>query len=394
MRSAVVIIAISLGVFAGMFTMAFMKGMANQRLASAIKTETSHIQLHTQEFIDVNDIEHYFKGSSGILKKTNENENVSAVSRRIIVNAIISSAEKGGGVRLIGVEPEREARITNIKDKLSEGNYLEELKRGNPIVIGNKLAEKLDVRLGSKIVAGLLDVNAQPIYTQFRVAGIFQTASGPYDEGTAFVDFDDLSEITQMPGDAAHEIAILLKDEQVSGEVSEMIQSAYPEMNVMQWFEIMPELGYLTETMDYYIYIFIIIILLALGFGIINTMLMVVLERVKELGMLMAVGMNRLRVFMMIMLETVFLSLTGGVIGIFLGSLVSRFFNHRGIDLSGLYKEGLSAIGYDSVVYPEIFIDMVIVITVLVIITGIVASVYPALKAIKLNPAEAIRTDN
>ena len=120
---------------------------------------------------------------------------------------------------------------------------------------------------------------------------------------------------------------------------------------------------------------------------------MVVLERVKELGMLMAVGMNKRRVFSMIMLETVFLSLTGGLIGLALGTGFSEFFKNRGMDLSGLYKEGLEAMGYDAIVYPEILPEMILIVTILVILTGIIASVYPALKALKLNPAEAIRTE-
>lgn len=394
MRSSIVIIAVSLGVFAGLFTLAFMKGLTNQRLNSAIKTETSHIQIHTQDFIDVNDIEHYFTQSSEILETIDNQENVIASTQRIIVNTIISSAEKGGGIKLVGVDPVREAEVTNIKNKLIEGNYLEPLKRGRPIVIGNKLAEKLDVKIGSKIVAGLLDVNDTPIYYQFRVGGIFQTASGPFDEGTAFVKISDLREITKLPQNVAHEIAVYVSDEELSTSIAQNLKILFPELNIMEWFEILPELGYLTESMDYYMYIFIIIILLALGFGIVNTMLMVVLERIKELGMLMAVGMNKIRVFKMIMLETVFLCLTGGVAGILIGSLVSAYYNEKGIDLSGLYKEGLSAIGYDAVVFPELFSEMIIIITILVILTGMIASVYPAFKALKLNPADAIRTDN
>jgi putative ABC transport system permease protein len=155
----------------------------------------------------------------------------------------------------------------------------------------------------------------------------------------------------------------------------------------------MPELGYLTETMDLYMYIFIIVILFALGFGIVNTMLMAVLERIHELGMLMAVGMNKIIIFKMIMLETVFLSLTGGVIGIFAGLVVSQIYSTKGIDLSGLYGEGFAALGYDSVIYTVIQMKMIIGVTLLVIFTGIISSAFPALKALRLNPAEAVRTD-
>jgi len=393
-RSGVVIVAVSLGVFAGVFSMAFMRGMAYQRLDSAIKTEISHIQIHTPEFSDVNDIENYFTNSEEITERIKKEPSVVAVSKRIILNSIVSSAEKGSGIRLIGIEPDKESSVTNINEKLVEGNYLETLKRSLPIAIGQKLAKKLGVKLGSKLVVGLLDVNSQPLYYQFRVSGIFKTSSGPFDEATAFVKYSDLLSLTKMPEQSAHELAILLNNEEASTSVAAKLKAQNPDLFVQEWFEVLPELGYMTEAMDLYMYIFILIILLALGFGIVNTMLMVVLERVKELGMLMAVGMNKIRVFSMIMLETVFLSLTGGIIGVALGAGFSKFFEKRGIDLSGLYKEGLESMGWEAIVYTEIHLEMIITVTVLVILTGIIASVYPALKALRLNPAEAIKTDN
>jgi putative ABC transport system permease protein len=393
-RSGVVIIAVTLGVFAGVFTLAFMRGMANQRLESAIKTEVSHIQIHTPEFAEVNDIDNYFNHSEELLKKIQSDTLVQAASRRLILNAMVNSAEKGSGVRLFGIEPETEKNVSDINQKVIEGEYLKPLKRGHPIVIGQKLAEKLGVRLGSKLVVGLLDASGSPIYTQFRVGGIFKTINTPFDETTAFVDFSFLLELTGLHDDPAHEIAIYLKDESMIDAMTENLKEEYPALKIQKWTEIMPELSYLTETMDIYMYIFILIILLALGFGIVNTMLMVVLERIKEIGMLMAVGMNKAKIFSMIMLETVFLSLTGGILGIVLGSSVSEFFRTNGIDLSGLYGEGFSAIGYDSVVYTVVQPQMIVIITFLVILTGVLASIYPALKALKLNPAEAIRTDN
>jgi len=393
LRSGVILTAIALGVFAGLFSMAFMKGMANQRLESATMTEVSHIQIHTPEFVDVNDIEHYFSESEEMTQEITKLQGVKSVSARIIVNSIINSAEKGTGIKLVGIDPEVEKTVTNLSEKLIEGNYLKPVKRGKPIVIGQKLAETLDVGTGSKVVIGTLDINGQPLYYQFKIAGIFKTVSTPFDESTAFVNVSDLREITGIPDDVAHEIAILLESRELSKDISTELKKMYPNLDIKQWNEIMPELSYLTETMDYFMYIFILIILLALGFGIVNTMLMVVLERVKELGMLMAVGMNKIRIFNMIMLETVFLCVTGGAIGIALGSAFSLYFSDKGMDLSSLYGEGLSAIGYDSVVFTVLTPDMIGIIVFLVILTGIFASIYPALKALKLSPAEAIRTD-
>jgi len=159
------------------------------------------------------------------------------------------------------------------------------------------------------------------------------------------------------------------------------------------WDEIMPEAGLYSKTMNFYLLIFMVIILLALGFGIVNTMLMAVLERVKELGMLMAIGMNRKRVFSMIMLETVFLSLIGAVIGMVITYLVILTTGQTGIDLSALYQEGFEAIGFSAHIFPKLSWDSFLQLTLLVILTGILASIYPAKKALKLNPSEALRID-
>jgi ABC-type antimicrobial peptide transport system permease subunit len=122
-------------------------------------------------------------------------------------------------------------------------------------------------------------------------------------------------------------------------------------------------------------------------------MLMAVLERVKELGMLMAIGMNRKRVFRMIMLETVFLSLIGAIIGMVITYMIILYTGRVGIDLSAFIQEGMEGLGFSAHLFPILSWDSYLQLTLLVILTGILASIYPARKALKLNPAEALRID-
>jgi putative ABC transport system permease protein len=121
-------------------------------------------------------------------------------------------------------------------------------------------------------------------------------------------------------------------------------------------------------------------------------MLMAVLERTKEIGMLMAIGMNKRRIFSMIILESVMLTVTGGIFGIGLGALVTKFFETTPINLS-MFSEGLESYGYAAVVYTSLKPEMLVIISILVILTGLLSAIYPARKALKLNPAEATRTD-
>ena len=133
-----------------------------------------------------------------------------------------------------------------------------------------------------------------------------------------------------------------------------------------------------------------VLILAALAFGIVNTMLMAVLERTRELGMLAAIGMNRRRIFMMIMLESIFLSFVGGVAGMAVSGIVIAITGSTGINLVK-YSEGMEAFGYSAHLYPSIDAQFFVTLTILIVLTGIVSAIYPARKALKLNPVEALR---
>ena len=303
----------------------------------------------------------------------------------------VSSAETGSGVKIIGIDPEKEKLTTNIYEKVIEGEYFG-AKRKNQVVIGDKLAEKLKVKLNSKIVITLLDVDNNITYGAFRVVGIFNTVNNAFDEATIFVKDQDLAKLINFPANACHEIAVLATENDGVDAVALEVAKKSAGLEVMTWLQLSPEMSYLSEAMDLFMYIFIVIILFALLFGIINTMLMVVLERVKEIGMLMAVGMSKLRIFLMILLETVFLSLTGGVFGVIVGVLISKQFETTPIDLS-VVGEGFTDMGYDPFVYTSIDYSLLVNVTILVIITGIIASIYPALKALKQDPSEALRSE-
>jgi ABC-type antimicrobial peptide transport system permease subunit len=201
-----------------------------------------------------------------------------------------------------------------------------------------------------------------------------------------------LRELLQLEENTAHQIAVSLKNNGTEEIVIKGIKENYPQLSSLSWSDLMPDMKMMNESMGFMMYIVVGIILLALGFGIVNTMLMVILERVKEFGMLMAVGMSRASIFRMVVMESVFLSITGGAIGIGVALLITAITGKTGIDLS-FWSDGLNSMGFDSIIYPWIGIDSVIVVTILVIITGITAAIYPAKKAIELNPSESLRID-
>ena len=388
-RSLIVIGALLVGMFSGVFTSTFMNGWMQQRIRDGVETEISHLRIQDPEFKKSEDFTNYFTGVDKMETFIRSISEVNGVSPRLSALTMIASAETATGVKLLAVDPEKEQTVINIPDKIIEGAWFQGIKR-NPIIIGDKLAKKLKVKLRSKLVITLQDINGNIVSAAFRVAGIYKTVNTSFDETHVWARKSDIMNITSFPKDAAHEILVHTSNYKKISGIVDKISKEFPKMSVLSWQKFSPEFAVLTEMGNMYLYMFVVIILLALGFGIVNTMLMVVMERVHELGMLMAVGMNKKRVFSMIMIETLFLSVIGGFAGIAAGIWATDYFGQSGIDLS-LWSEGLEEWGYSAIIFPEYDWSMMFVIALMVLLTGIIAAIYPAYRALKLAPAEAVR---
>ena len=389
LRSSVVISAVTVGLFGGLASTGIMKGMVIDLVESAIHSKVSHIQIHNEKFVQNNEVQYIMEQSSEIIDSVALLPNVIGVSQRTMAFGMASTASKGLGVMIIGVDPENEKTVTDIFEKVNDGQYFKSEKR-NRIVIGEKLANKLNAKLKSKIVLTFQDYEGNLSGASFKVEGIFKTQNTTFDEMNAFVKKADLDKLLLMPGNTSHEIAILLENEKQSKGVASILKKLTPNYLVEDWTEIDPYLNLSYSMTSFMLLIFMSIIMLALGFAIVNTMLMVVLERTKELGMIMAIGMNRFKVFSMIMWETSLLAIVGGALGILITIIFTWHFGNVGIDIS-VVGEGFEAMGYGSVLYPFLDFTDYIEVVILVMITGLIASIFPTIRALKMKPAEATR---
>ena len=397
LRSLIVILAIAVGLFGGLFYLGFSNGMAQHQINSGIKTFISNIQIHNPKYLINNDTKYDIASPGKVIKKIKSIKHVKAVTSRIKASAMISSAATGTGVMISGIDIDKERKVTDLYNKLIAGDYFVTHLR-NPILIGQKLAEKLKVKVKSKVVITIQDMTGNITYGAFKVVGIFKTENTNFDLGNVYVIKNRLSNLIGLDKKKVSEIAVLLDHNDFTKQVTEELKHIFASeinsgnLTVRSWDQIDPILRMLNNMTIQFSMIFVTIILVALSFGIINTMLMAIMERVREIGMLMAIGMNRLKIFLMIMLETVFLSVTGGIIGLALSWAAIAITNKTGIDLSVVAK-GLNSLGYSSFVHPELGMMYYLLIGLLVILTAIVASIFPARKALKLNPAEAVRQD-
>lgn len=388
LRSAVLISSIALGIWAGLFLMSMTQGLNTQRIGNAINSGLGHIQIHHPEFVHDNNPRYLIEDTSAVNSAITRIPQITKWTWHLNYTGMVASATGGFGVNITGVNPEAESKVTSIAQSIKSGSYFGSQKV-NQIVIGEKLAKKLKVKVRNKVIITFQDQNENIVSAAFRICGIYKTASSRFDEASVYVSKSDLENLTGS-GPVVNEVLLMTAQTGDVASAASALAQALPKLKVQRWDEISPELGYANELMTIGLSIFILIIILAMSFGIINTMLMAVLERRRELGMLMSIGMNKPRIFAMILSETLFISLIGGPAGI-LGAFVTiRYFGVNGIDLSAI-GTGLDSLGIGSIIYTRLDNEMYLIITIIVLLTAVLASVYPSMRAIRMNPAEVVR---
>ncbi len=394
-RSVVVILSIAVGVWALSFVLSFSNGIVYTFIQNAIKDQYSHIQIHDPEFPEDKNNKYFVENANEVIKEIERTPFVEAVTSRIITTGMLSSARGARGIQVMGIIPEKESLVTGFNEKIIEGDYFEEGKK-NQIIVSKRLAEKLKVKLRSRIVLTFQDINGEITAGAFRIVGLYSSGNMILDELLVYTNKKDLSK--QLIGqdskinntaNIAHEFAIYLTDSDKTPIVKKELKEMFPALLVEDYFEVSPDIELYETQINSSNSIIITIFMLALIFGIINTMLMAVLERYKELGMLMAIGMNKAKIFFMIVVETLFLSAVAAPLGLGLGILTVHSLQDKGIDLSAFAK-GLERFGMSTVIYPAVDIGLYVQITIAVFITALIASIYPARKAIKLQPVEAL----
>jgi len=388
-RSLIILTAIAVGLACGLFASAVMFGMWDATVNTSINRDLGHIQIHTAAFQQDALIGNFIPDYDNAITIIKNEPNVAGVAGRTIIEGMASSATSSAGVKIVAVDPDIEKTVSDLYSNIIDGQYFDTPK-SNPIVIGKTLAEKLGLHLNSKIVLSFQGPDESIIYNAFRIIGIFDTESSIFDGVSVFIRQDDLFNLLGCQP-FRHEIVVRLNTIKNLAPALAAFQTALPTLKVESWKTLAPELSLMYDLITLYLNVFLGIILFALLFGITNTMLMAVMDRIREFGVLLAVGLKRKKLVALIMLETIALSISGGAVGVFIGAIFIRIFAATGINLAFLAK-GLSTLGVSSMLYPSLPFSIYLSLTAMIIVTAILSAIAPARKAIRLNPSSAIRT--
>lgn len=387
-RTVLLISSVMVGIWALLIAMSFVNGLGKNFIDNSINTEISHIQIHHPEYQKDHNALFSVTDEQNLMSLIRESDKVESFTTRTKVEGIAMSSKSSRGIKIVGVEPGNEARVTGITEFITDGGYFKENVK-YPVVVGNKLARSLKLKVGSKVVLSFMNAQKEITSGVFRTSGILSTSSSKINEGIAFIQKEDFYNLFNAR-ELVHEVAIKLHDIKDADSIAHGLSSHSPSNKAETWKELAPELEVAIHQTEASKFTILVIIILAFSFGIINTLLMQVSERTRELGMLMANGMNRRKVFLMINSESFFTILVATGAGLLGGFFVVVYFNENGFDFSR-YADALENLGWSKVVYPYLLRKDYLLVFGCSLISGIIGASYPAFKAIRLKPVEAMR---
>ncbi len=388
-RSIITVLAVGVGLAALIFLWGFSDGTNEQMRENVIRLLTGHVQIHAPGYQNSLSPELTLQNREGLIQKLTALPNMMAFSERVKCEALIGTSEKSRGVILSGIDPERETKVTDLKKYIKEGEFLTN-GANREIVIGDRLAKKVDLKVGDKAVVMTQAMDGTLSGFSYYIKGIFHTGSQTLDEVSAYISLNSAQELLTLDHET-HEIVIRLARRKAIPAFLKELKTSLPSgaYDVSTWDEIVPEVEQWAKWSEAIIRTILFAVMIVIGVSIMNTVLMSVFERTRELGVMMAIGTSPGRVIRLILLETFILELFGIALGLVLGYLVTLYFAHVGIAFPELERafsrSYMSTVTYTRV-EPVHVIQSIITLFALTSFIGL----YPAWKAGRMEPIKAI----
>ncbi len=383
-RNVMLVLAIAVAVFTVLLANTVIRGMQFDIREQTVANLNGHIKIHAPGYLDDPSINRGFELVGSWEPDTSFVE-IEGWAARVRIPAVIMSERETRGIHFVGIDPARES-ISFLAEAEFEGAALTSVSDRH-IVIGRELAEQLETKVGRRLVIITQGSDGLNRESGFRISGVYDT------EGTAiekiFV-FTGLAALQKMVGaSVVTEVSVRLVDDAFQMTMLDSLVSFFDDLDVKTWQQLEPMAAAFFLFAEGAIYIYFFIVMTALIFGLVNTLVTSVMERVRELGMLRAVGMRPGAVVMQVVLESTFMMLIGVAIGLSMGWLVYQLLPPV-LDLSA-YGAGFEKFGIPAKIHLRLHVSDMVLITVLSMVFGVLASLYPAKRAVKISPLEALR---
>lgn len=385
-RTVITLIVVSVGLWSVLIFNAFLNAWSESGKQTTLSVLIGEAQIHAPGYMDDPNIELLMPTPDPALRAALDDPAISHWASRLIVPGVVQSEYKTLPVSILGVDPKDELIVSSLPAQVVEGRYLASQTDAG-VVLGESLAERLETGLGRRVILMSQNTSGALSEQSFDVVGIFDSDKGTED----FYAFTGRKAAQDFLGlkDEIAEIVLRIPDEKLLDQTVATVQKAAPDLEVKSWHSLSLMLAASDTFMKSFVFVWLGVVFSIMAIGIVNTQLMAVFERTHEIGLLRALGMKPRQVLWMITLESAFMVGLGVLLGLALGAL-SIFATYDGIDLSA-FSEGMEMIQAADILYPDYDLKGFAIFSGIIWILGILVAIWPARRAARLSPVEAMR---
>jgi putative ABC transport system permease protein len=399
-RTGLTVAATVFAVFLVVVFVGMAAGVHEKMIEDSVRVHSGHVMIAAKGYLENRNLDEYVRLRPGLVSLLEETPGVRGWAPRVVSFSLLSKTETSQGAAILGVDPDREGSVTTLPSRVRRGRFLQS-GATREIVLGERLARALEADVGDELLLYGVAYSLETAYDLFRVVGVMKLPEPGLDRSLAAISLADAQAFFVF-GDRVSEIAVLassadesgpLRDRLAAGIAALPLQAGDPPVEVHTWREVMPDLEQLIFLDDAGMYIMLAILVLVVGFGILNTILMAVLERMREFGVMLAVGLRPSSVFRMIYLESMFLAAVGLVAGLAIALPTLLWFQAHPIHISGDSLKGVYELfGIEPVITFKLKPWNAIGSAITILAVGALAAVYPAQKASRTRPADVLRS--
>ena len=363
-------------------------GLLDRTISNSVELETGHIKVYPQGYYEKSDLlptNLHITDYTHVINLINTVKGVVDESPRIKAGGILQTGDDSTRVIINGITP-HDLEIRNLEKRIQKGEF--STQNYDSVMVGRLLAERLTIQIGSEVFLNSVASDGTPVSAQFIVTSIFETGFSSYDSTMVFIDLSKAQTLLKMGNKDVIEIVVMVDHPEHINEVTSLISSALENnYEVFHWEELSPELAQFAEMERSMSFLFLSIVIIVAVIGILNTMLMAVYERVKEVGVMAAFGYKRLNIVSLFVMEGVFIGVIGALVGCVIGVVVVYYFSGAGMNFAGADVVEFM----EPVIYPRLSVTDVVFPFVFAVGIALLAALYPAYKASSVEPAEALR---
>jgi len=391
-RTGLTVAATVFAVVPVVFFVAMAAGLHEKMIEDSVRVSSGHVQISGRGYFEKQTLEQFMRFDEELVRRLDAMPEVVGYAPRVVAFGLLSEESATRGVAILGVDPERESSVSSLSARVQSGRFVGGGGR-REMVLGARLAEILSAEIGDELLLYSVAYSLETAYELFRVVGIMRLPDANLDRSLAVVSVADAQEF-YVYGDRVTEVAILARDADAVPALRARLAESLREggVEVRSWKQTMPELDQLIFLDDAGMYMMLVILVVVVAFGILNTILMAVLERKREFGVVLALGLRPRAVFRIVYLESLMLAGVGLVLGLVIGIPLVLYFQANPVALTGDSAAAMELFGIEPLFVWKLKPLNPIGSTLTILGVAVVAALYPALKASHGRPVDVLRS--